>query len=166
MKLIKHPNNVLLERMPNFDFRDPVMDPHQLEEDMVRLMLENNGIGLSANQVDVKARVFVMKPHLVKGVYTPFALFNPKIVVEDTEQVLGSEGCLSFPGMEFKIKRPQHVIAEFFDRDNNQRIIRFDDIDARCFLHELDHLIGVCFTQRVSKLKLDMALKKQRKKYG
>jgi len=107
-----------------------------------------------------------MKTQKLDGVYTPFALFNPKIIVTDPEEETDEEGCLSFPDLWIKVKRPAHVVAEFFDRDNNQCIIRFDSIDARCFLHELEHLNGICFTSKVSKLKLDMAIKKQRKING
>lgn len=166
LKLITHPNKILQEKLTDFDFQNSVMDPRQLEENMIQIMLASQGIGLAANQVGINARVFVMKPHNLKDIYTPFALFNPTIVAEDTEEILGDEGCLSFPGIYFKIKRPMHVIAEFFDRDSNKCIIRLDGIDARCFLHELDHLNGICFTEKVSKLKLAMALKKQRKRYG
>ncbi len=166
LKLIKHPDPILDKVMPEFDFNNPIMDPRQLEEEMVILMDQSNGIGLAANQVGIEARVFVMKTQKLDGVYTPFALFNPKIVVTDPEEETDEEGCLSFPDLWIKVKRPAHVVAEFFDRDNNQCIIRFDGIDARCFLHELEHLNGICFTSKVSKLKLDMAIKKQRKING
>ena len=163
LKLITHPNPILDKTLPDFDFQNPIMDPRELEEQMVILMDKSHGIGLAANQVGVEARVFVMKTSKLDGVYTPFALFNPKIIVTDPEVDLGEEGCLSFPGLFFKIKRPSHVVTEFFDRDGNQCIIRFDGIDARCFLHELDHLNGTCFTSKISKTKLNLALKKQRK---
>jgi len=166
LKLIKHPDPILDKVMPDFDFNNPVIDPKQLEEEMIILMDQHNGLGLSANQVGVEARVFVMNPQNVNGVYTPFALFNPKIIVTGPEEDMGEEGCLSFPDLWIKVKRPAHVVTEFLDRNNNTCIIRFDGIDARCFLHELDHLNGICFTSKVSKLKLDLALKKQRKING
>jgi peptide deformylase len=99
-------------------------------------------------------------------VFTPFALFNPKLITESQEQQESEEGCLSFPGLLFNVKRAENIIVEFLDRNKKSYIIRLDGIDARCFLHELDHLNGICFTSRISKLKLDIALKKQRKKYG
>jgi peptide deformylase len=163
LKLITHPNPILDKSLPEFDFNNPVIDPRELEEQMVMLMAQENGIGLAANQVGVEARVFVMKTSKLEGVYTPFALFNPKIIVADPEEEIDEEGCLSFPGLFFKVKRPAHVVTEFFDRDGNQCIIRFDGIDARCFLHELDHLNGVCYISKISKPKLDLAVKKQRK---
>jgi len=163
LKLITHPDPILDKTLPEFDFKNPLIDPKELEEQMIILMDQENGIGLAANQVGIEARVFVMKTSSLEGVHTPFALFNPKIIVTDPEEELGEEGCLSFPGLFFKLKRPSHVVTEFFDRDGNQCIIRFDGIDARCFLHELDHLNGTCFTSKISKTKLNLALKKQRK---
>jgi peptide deformylase len=166
LELVKHPADILKETLPNFDFENPLMDPKILEEEMVKLMFEENGRGLSANQVGVKARVFVIKTEKLKNVTTPFAVFNPRVIAADDEQVQDYEGCLSFPNLFLPVKRAKHIVVEFFDRDNNQCIIRLDDIDARCFLHELDHLNGVCFTDNVSKLKLDLALKRQRKLNG
>jgi peptide deformylase len=166
MKLVTYPNNILDKKLPDFDWDNPVVDPRDLEEQMVKLMWENNGIGLAANQVGIEARVFTMMTRNLQGVTEPFAVFNPKILAVSEELEQGEEGCLSFPNLFFHISRPYHVVAEFFDRDKNQCIIRFDGIDARCFLHELDHLDGICFTSKVSKLKLNRALAKQRKLNG
>jgi peptide deformylase len=166
LKLVKHPDNILDEIMPEFDFGNPVIDPLDLEEYMVKLMAEENGIGLAAPQAGVKARVFTMMTRNLTGVTEPFAVFNPKVLAVGGEELQDYEGCLSFPNLLLSIKRPEHVVAEFLDRDKNTCIIRFDGIDARCFLHELDHLEGVCFTSKVSKLKLDLAVKRQRKRNG
>lgn len=166
MKLITYPNKILQETLPEFNFGNPIMDPYLLEEEMIKLMIESRGIGLSANQVGINARVFVMQTQNLPEVYTPFALFNPELIGSSEETDLDNEGCLSFPNLTFKIKRPKYIITKFFDRDNKERIIEFEGIDARCFLHELDHLNGICFTEKVSKLKLSMSVKKQRKNNG
>jgi peptide deformylase len=142
------------------------MDPKLLEEQLVKLMWEHNGIGLAANQAGIETRVFAIMTRNLSGVTEPFAVFNPKILAVSDEQESGEEGCLSFPGLFFQVKRPYHLVAEFFDRDKNLCIIRFDGVDARCFQHEYDHLNGVCFTSKISKLKLDLAVKKQRKRNG
>jgi len=166
LKLITYPNEILDNSMPDFNFDDPIMDPRELEELMVKLMYAENGIGLAAPQCGVNARVFTMYTRNLTGVTEPFAVFNPKILAVSDEQIQDYEGCLSFPNLMLPIKRPENVVAEFLDRDKNTCIIRFDGIDARCFLHEYDHLEGVCFTSKVSKLKLDLAIKKQRKRNG
>jgi len=166
LKLIKHPNPILDKSLPDFDFNNPVVDPYQLEEEMVKLMYESNGIGLSANQVGIEARVFVIMTRNLAGVTTPFAVFNPKIIAASDELEDGEEGCLSFPDLHLNVKRSAHIVVEFLDRDKNPVIIRLDGIDSRCFQHELDHLDGICFTSKISKLKLALALKKQRKRNG
>jgi peptide deformylase len=166
LNLITYPNPVLNNQLPEFNWDDPVMDPALLEEQLVKLMWEHNGIGLAANQAGIETRVFAIMTRNLSGVTEPFAVFNPKILAVSDEQESGEEGCLSFPGLFFQVKRPYHLVAEFFDRDKNLCIIRFDGVDARCFQHEYDHLNGVCFTSKISKLKLDLAVKKQRKRNG
>jgi peptide deformylase len=166
LNLITYPNPILNNQLPEFNWDDPVMDPKLLEEQLVKLMWEHNGIGLAANQAGIETRVFAIMTRNLSGVTEPFAVFNPKILAVSDEQESGEEGCLSFPGLFFQVKRPYHLVAEFFDRDKNLCIIRFDGVDARCFQHEYDHLNGVCFTSKISKLKLDLAVKKQRKRNG
>jgi len=166
LKLVTHPDPILEKLLLDFDFSNPVVDPSVLEAEMIALMIKENGRGISANQVGIEARVFVIAPSNIEGVHTPFALFNPTVVAVSEEMELDYEGCLSFPNLFFKVNRPKSIVAEYFDKYNNKRIIELTGIDARCFLHELDHLNGICFTDRISKLKLDLAIKKQRKRNG
>ena len=107
LKLVKHPDNILDEIMPEFDFGNPVIDPLDLEEHMVKLMAEENGIGLAANQVGVRARVFTMMTRNLTGVTEPFAVFNPKVLAVGGEELQDYEGCLSFPNLLLSIKRPE-----------------------------------------------------------
>lgn len=164
MKLVKYPNNILKESLTDFNF-DSNIDPELIESEMIEIMKLERGIGLAANQVGLGFRVFVMSPQLLDD-KTPFALFNPKIISMSSDEEDGEEGCLSFPNLFLKVKRSKSISVEYLDKSNQQCIIELTGIDARCFLHELDHLNGVCFTDKVSKLKLDMALKKQRKING
>lgn len=166
IKLVKSPNPILQEILPPFNFDNPIMDAHKLEEGMIQVMIEENGRGLAANQVNVRARVFVIRTENLSGVVTPFAVFNPEIVSEDQDQIQDYEGCLSFPNLFLPVKRPKNVVVKFLDRDKKEFIITLNGIDARCFLHELDHLNGICFTDGMSKLKLDLAMKRQRKLNG
>lgn len=152
--------------MPEFDFDHPIIEPYALENDLVTAMAEENGIGLAAPQVGIETRAFAIYCRNLPGVGTPFAVFNPEILSVSEEEESGEEGCLSFPGLFFHVNRPKTIVAKFLDRDNKEYIITLEGIDARCFQHELDHLNGICFTSKVSKLKLDRAIAKQRKKYG
>jgi len=90
-------------------------------------------------------------------------MFNPSILISDNELVDGEEGCLSFPNLWLKVKRPRQITAKYFDRKGKECIIELNNWDARCFQHELDHLNGVCFTNKISPLKLSLAMKKFKK---
>jgi len=169
MKLIKFPNDILKKIMPEFDFDNPVMHPKQLEREMVELMVQERGIGLAANQVGIEARVIAIFPRDMSLEMGPFAMFNPEVMEASEELGEGLEGCLSFPDLVLPIKRPRIVVVQYLDNEGNNNIIELKDTDARCVLHEIEHLDGVCFTSKVSKLKIEMArkkLSKLRKKYG
>lgn len=166
LTLLKHPDPFLDRQVPDFDFDNPVMDPIQLELQMVAVMVQENGIGLAATQVGVDARVFVIKTQHLEDVLGPFAVFNPEVLSVSEDMAVDYEGCLSFPNLMLGVNRPKSILVKFLDRDRKECIIELSGIDARCFLHELDHLNGICFIDRVSRLKLDLALKKQRKRNG
>jgi peptide deformylase len=164
--LVTFPNQVLKQQAEPFQFEteQDLENARQLEIDMVKLMIESNGIGLAANQVGILKRVFAIR--LQDQV--PFCMFNPIIVSHTDDIVEAEEGCLSFPNLWLKVKRPSSITAEYFDRQGKKCIIELKGIDARCFQHELDHLDGVCFTDKISPLKLALAKKKlqKRKKFN
>jgi peptide deformylase len=142
---------------------DSDQDPEKIEYDMIRIMVDNNGIGLAANQIGLNKRIFVMGSEKASGFPLPFALFNPKIIEASEDQILDYEGCLSFPGVYLNVKRPAWVIAEFQNSKGDIIEAKIDGYMSKCFQHELDHLNGVCFVDKVSKLKLQLAMKKMRK---
>jgi peptide deformylase len=161
MELVKSPNPWLQTKVKPFFFSE--MDPKIISGEMCKIMMAKNGLGLSANQVALDAQIFVMRPIEHKEVKKPFAVINPKILEVSDDLELGKEGCLSHIGLVLNIRRPKKLVAQFLDIDEKECILEFSGIDARCFLHEFDHLQGIEFTERVSKLKLDMAKKKQKK---
>jgi peptide deformylase len=161
MKLVTSPNKWLETEVKPFDFE--TLDAKQIEQEMIELMLAEGGIGLSANQVGLDAQVFVIKPHLLES-NEPFAVINPTIESLTPEVEILPEGCLSHPDLFLQVKRPRGLVAKYLDIDAKECIIELYDIDARCFLHEFDHLYGIEFIDRVSKLKLELARKKQFKR--
>ena len=161
MELVKSPDPWLEKQVRPFNFKE--LNAREISGRMASIMLSKNGIGLSANQVALDAQIFVMRPIEHKEVTKPFAIINPEILEIDETTVLGKEGCLSHIGLVLNIRRPKKLVAKFLDIEENECILEFSGIDARCFLHEYDHLQGIEFTDRVSKLKLDMAKKKQKK---
>jgi peptide deformylase len=161
MNLIKHPNDWLNRSVKDFNF--DVMDAVKIEQDMINTMIAEKGIGLAANQVELDAKIFVMQPQNIKGKTKPFAVINPIIQEATTDLVLMEEGCLSFPKLYLKISRPHTIVVKYLDSEQKECIMQLSEMDARIFLHEFDHLYGINFIDRVSKVKLDMALKKQQK---
>jgi peptide deformylase len=116
------------------------------------------GIGLSANQVGVMHRMFVM------GTDDFFvACINPKVIEQSKETEVSIEGCLSFPGLQLKVERPKWVIAEYTDAEGQVQQTKFEGITARCYLHELDHMNGICYTSHVKPVALQMARQKAEK---
>lgn len=162
MKLIIAPDPFLEKPVKDFDF--DTMDAKKIESEMILTMLKEHGVGLSANQVGLDAKIFVMKTYIDKENFpAPFAVINPVIEGISQEIELGPEGCLSHPKLFLKVRRPKAVRVKFLDSNAKECKIQLNDFDARVFLHEYDHLHGIDFTNRVSKLKLEMAKKKQKK---
>ena len=161
MKLVKSPDPWLDKVVQPFNF--DTLDAKSIAKEMADLMLEEGGIGLSANQVALDAQIFVMKPILLED-KSPLTIINPIIekVTQDVE--LMPEGCLSHPDLFLTVKRPKGLVARYLDINAKECTIELYDIDARCFLHEYDHLQGIEFTDRVSRVKLDMAKKKAKKR--
>jgi len=167
MQLIKAPNVMLENKVNRFDIDN--IHPAPIALDMIELMLKENGIGLSANQVGYDGQIFVMKAQKNMQFGPYITVINPIIKGLSKEIESGEEGCLSHPGLIIKVRRPISAMVEFdtLTPDNKSTIhveTKFDDLDARIFLHEYDHLYGIQFIDRVSKLKLEMAEKKRYKK--
>jgi peptide deformylase len=156
------PHQTLVQKSDPWNF-DQDQDAEVLEKELIDFMLANNGIGLAANQVGLAKRVFVMGSNNIPGFPTPFALFNPRIIQASDEMVLDKEGCLSYPDLFLMVKRPTWVVAEYQDSKGNINEIKIDGYLAKCFQHELDHLDGICFVDKVSQMKLNLAMKKIRK---
>jgi peptide deformylase len=159
MKLLFHPDEFLSKQVKAVDLENPGFDPVELKKEMTELMLASNGIGLSANQVGLDAQVFVMGD----SVENSTICINPTVLQYTEETVDDVEGCLSFPNIFVKIKRPKEILAEWYDENLEKQTVKIEGYSAKCYLHELDHLLGITFKDRASKLKWNMATKKARK---
>jgi len=163
LELIEEASKVLRTPPPEFDFENPPEDPEEIEFNMAAAMEQYGGIGLSANQVGLNYRVFVMKT-ADSGTK---AFFNPEITKASQETDLMKEGCLSFPDIYLMIKRAKEIELKYQDASGEEHTIYLTGLGARCVQHECDHLNGILFLQRASRLKLERALKarpKERKK--
>lgn len=158
MELVSGSNPVLTRECAEFDFANPPFDPIEFAKDLVKYMLDNNGLGLSANQVGTPYRVFAMR-----GSPQNFVCYNPRIVSVGDETITLEEGCLSFPGLIVKIKRPRNVKVRFNTPNGDTRTEVFHGMAARVFQHEMDHLNGVLFYNRANKFHRDQAFRNIRK---
>lgn len=156
--LIEHDSAILEQELPLFDFDNPPVNPEELARNLLDTMREHKGIGLSANQVGLPYRVFVMEGE------PAFACFNPKIVDVSEEIVSLMEGCLSYKGVGVPIKRPAHIRVRFTAPNGNTMTRKFTGMTARIFLHEYDHLQGINFLRKMHPVHKEKALR-QLKKY-
>jgi len=159
MNLVYYPDPFLDRQVKEVDLENPSFNPVDLKEQMVDFMLSNNGIGLSANQIGLDAQVFVMGDSKENSTIC----INPTVLQYTSETVLDIEGCLSFPNLFVKVKRPKEILAKWYNEDLEEQIVKIEGYSAKCYLHEWDHLHGITFKDRVSKIKWDMANKKARK---
>ncbi len=112
-----------------------------LLDDMTQTMYEADGVGLAGPQVGMMRRVCVVDCYDGEGVVE---LINPEIIAAEGEQT-GNEGCLSFPGLWGTVTRPNKVTVRAQDRNGNWFEVTGEELKARAFCHEIDHLNGVCF---------------------
>ena len=154
-ELQEEASKVLRTPPAEFDFINPIADPKEIEKKLIEVMDKFGGLGLSANQVGLDARVFIMKT-ADKGTV---AFFNPEFTKVSQETDLMKEGCLSFPDIYLMIKRSKQVEMKYYDSDGVQHVIMLEGLGARCVQHEVDHLNGIIFLQRASQMKVERALK-------
>jgi len=133
----------------------------KLAQDMLETMYEAPGLGLAAPQVGVGKRLFVYDLDPDERA-APHVLVNPRIVESDGEWAY-HEGCLSIPGLSFEIIRPKVVHLVGLDLDGNEVSVEADELTARLFQHELDHLDGVLMTERMDPDTKKLALKEIRR---
>ena len=155
MKLVNQNDLILTTPCEFFDFANPPINPFDLAKDLVKTLYDNNGIGLSANQVGIPYRVFAMR-----GVPENFVCFNPKLVQPSEMEIILEEGCLTYPGLLVKIKRPQHIRVRFTTPNGETLTKQFTGMTARIFQHELDHLDGIIFYNKANRYHRDQALRK------
>ena len=161
-KLLPPNDERVLSSIVPFDMEE-FKKQEKIGNNMFETMKNYGGIGLSANQVGKPYRMFVMgdNPNIEKG--KKWVCINPEITNVSKDTIRYKEGCLTFPFLFLDIERPQKVKVRYLNEQLETVEEEFDGIVSRCYQHELDHMYGKVFTELVSKLKLDMAIKKRDK---
>jgi peptide deformylase len=131
----------------------------EILDNMLETMYASNGVGLAANQVGILKQLIVMDAG-TKDSPKPIKIINPVIIEKSKEKNEYEEGCLSFPGVTEKIYRPAKVKIKFQDINNNEITIDFVGLEATAIQHEIDHLNGILFINRMSPIKRIMLDKK------
>ena len=166
-KLISPEADILNKPLP--EFKDEVLPEGftrtKIAEDLFVAMKQFGGIGLSANQVGLPYRMFVMGGHQDMEDGKARACWNPEIIEFSEETILLSEGCLTYPLLFLQVSRPKTCKVKYTDNDGKEHIEDLDHMPSRVFQHEFDHMNGTDFTKLVSKFKLDRAKEKVRKIY-
>lgn len=132
---------------------------YDLARQMVRTMHSAPGIGLAAPQVNQSVQLITVDISVGENSEDLIVLANPEILQKEGEAVL-EEGCLSVPGINEKVTRPFRVVIKGIDLDGNERIIEAEDLLARVFCHEVDHINGKLFIEHLSPLKKSLIRKK------
>ena len=130
-----------------------------LVDDMVDTMYAAPGVGLAATQVGVSRRVFVIDVSLGRSAQDLIVMINPVFVERDGMQ-LEEEGCLSVPGFNATVVRPARAVIRGLDRGGTERTVEGRDLLARAFQHEMDHLDGTVFVDRLRGIKKDLIVRK------
>jgi peptide deformylase len=160
LPIVKYGNDVLRRRTEPVTHFDDAL--HKFIDDMVDTMYAAPGIGLAANQVGDLRRIAVIDLSVGKRRGELHVLVNPEI--EETEgQISEDEGCLSIPDFTETVTRPQRVRARFLDRNGQPRELTGEGLMARALSHEIDHLNGGLFVDRLRGFKRDRILKKIQK---
>lgn len=147
LKVVKYPDPRLREVCTPID--EITDDVRSLAAKMKEIMFANNGVGLAASQVGVTVRLFVTSPSFQEDDFHVY--INPEIISSE-KPITDEEGCLSFPGIYCKIKRPSVVTVRALDLDGNEIREIYTELAARAFQHELDHLNGILLADRMGSL--------------
>jgi peptide deformylase len=158
--IVRHGAEVL--HRPAAPVTDITPEIQALVDDMIQTMYGAPGIGLAAPQVGIGARVFVCDISVGRNPTDLLVFINPQFVEREGMQ-LEEEGCLSVPGFNATVARPAHAVLTGLDRNGEEHTVDASGLLARCFQHEMDHLDGTLFVDRLRGLQKDLIVRKIRK---
>lgn len=159
MTILKLNSELLHKPTTRFDFNNPPTNPLELAIDLTETMLYHNGLGLAANQCGFPYRVCVIASDPI------IAMFNPSIVdISEKTEVL-EEGCLSYPGIITKVKRPKAIKVRYTQPNGEVITTKYNGMTARIVCHEVQHLEGRLFTDDLSKFELRRLIEKHNKQH-
>ena len=156
-ELVKETDPFFREMPEKFNFENPQVDPEKLEKQLVENMIYHEGYGLSANQIGIPVQAFSMMLD-----DKAMVVFNPEILEWSEETTYIREGCLSFPGLYVAVERAQAIAMKFQTDVGEEQGGSLQDMSAKIFQHEMEHMEGKLFIDNVSGFKMKSAMKKRR----
>lgn len=164
LKLYTYPSKILSQKCEKLtEVND---DTRKLLDDMLETMYVDKGVGLAAPQVGLAKRIIVIDDKVTEeGKPGPHPLYmvNPEIIKKSEEKIWFNEGCLSVPGQCAEVERHQAVTVKYLDYNGSEQILDAEDYLAVIIQHETDHLDGILYIDRISRLKRNMIIKKLKK---
>jgi len=142
MEILKENHKLLRRKAKRVNHIDDSI--RQCASEMISTMLESSGVGISGNQVGILKRIIVV---LID--HSPQVMINPEIISVSEETCTANEGCLSFPNQFYEISRNKTITVKYRNLSGHPMIEQYHDMIARCILHEIDHLNGIVFTERL-----------------
>ena len=162
IQLFQYPHETLSQKSSPWTDTDRIEgydDIEKFESEFLKLMVNEHGMGLAANQIGITKRFFAIG-HDSFDTFTKHAIiWNPRVLKFSEDKVIDTEGCLSFKGIWLKVERPRTVEVTYETTQGKTKFAKLDGMESKCFQHECDHLEGITFNKRVSKLRWDMANK-------
>ena len=162
IQVFQYPYETLIQTSTAWTDDDSIegyTDIQQFENDMIKLMLNERGMGLAANQIGITKRFFAIGHETFDTFQKHAIIWNPQVINASEEKAIDVEGCLSFKDIFVKVERPKVIEVQYETTKGTKETARLDGMESKCFQHELDHLDGITFNKRVSKLRWDMAKK-------
>ena len=156
-ELVLENDSILKKRAVPFDFDNPQEDSKKLKEELFEAMVKYDGLGLSACQIGVDLKVFVMR---FNG--DAIVCFNPRITHYSEETSYISEGCLTFPGLYFPVTRSYGINCTYATEEGKMVSASFVEISAKVFQHEYDHMLGKLYLEYASNYMVKNARRKQK----
>ena len=161
LKIIKAPDPILKKQcLPIDEVEDTI---RRLMDDMLETMYDAPGIGLAAPQVAIHKRIIVVDGSEKDAEREPLFLANPELIQTSNELTTFNEGCLSFPDQYAEVERSKTVKVRYLDYNNEIKEIDADGLLSTCIQHEIDHLNGKLFVDRISLLKRNIIIRKMKK---
>jgi len=164
LKLYTYPEKILSQKCAKVD--EVTEEIRQLLRDMLETMYADKGVGLAAPQVGEAKRLVVADDKVsedgTRGAH-PLYLVNPEIVFKSEETIFFNEGCLSLPGQCAEVERAARIRVKYVDIDGKPQELEAEDYLAVILQHEIDHLDGILYIDRISRLKRNMIIKKLKK---